>query len=443
MAVAKAVCFVFLHLFFNLAVAFKHSSAPVITDRPFIVVWNAPTQQCKWKYDVDLDFSLFDIVVNQNESFLGQNMTIFYSSRLGYYPYYSKDNTSVNGGVPQNASLKEHLGKAWEDIQTIIPVNDFRGLAVIDWESWRPIWLRNWGSLKINIQKSFELVKKQHPDWTPSQVNKVAQMEFESGAQAFMGKTLQLGLTLRSKGLWGFYRFPACYNNDYKNTSHNYTGKCPDVEISRNDKLKWLWENSTALYPEIYLEKELKGTEKALKFVYYQLQEALKRAEQTGYDYSIPVLPYSRIVYMYTFDFLTQDDLVYTIGESAAQGAAGVVLWGDAEYSSSKNNCQTVKSYIDKVLGRYIMNVTHSVLLCSQALCTGNGRCVRKAERSSAYLHLNPETFLIKRNLGSGGPSFLVQGSLNKTDMTEMAESFLCQCYRGWKGAHCHIKTVQ
>lgn len=36
------------------------------------------------------------------------------------------------------------------------------------------------------------------------------------------------------------------------------------------------------------------------------------------------------------FGFLFQRDLVNTIGESAALGAAGVVLWGSMQYASSK-----------------------------------------------------------------------------------------------------------
>lgn len=34
--------------------------------------------------------------------------------------------------------------------------------------------------------------------------------------------------------------------------------------------------------------------------------------------------------------FTLQEHLVYTIGESAAVGSAGVVLWGDSAYSKSK-----------------------------------------------------------------------------------------------------------
>lgn len=39
------------------------------------------------------------------------------------------------------------------------------------------------------------------------------------------------------------------------------------------------------------------------------------------------------------FGLLCQRDLVNTIGESAALGAAGVVLWGSMQYASSKVGC--------------------------------------------------------------------------------------------------------
>lgn len=34
--------------------------------------------------------------------------------------------------------------------------------------------------------------------------------------------------------------------------------------------------------------------------------------------------------------YFAQSDLIHTIGESAALGAAGVVLWGSSEYSRSE-----------------------------------------------------------------------------------------------------------
>ena len=55
----------------------------------------------------------------------------------------------VNGGVPQNASLKAHLAQVEADIEKAIPDPHFSGLAIIDWEAWRPLWTWNFDSLDI------------------------------------------------------------------------------------------------------------------------------------------------------------------------------------------------------------------------------------------------------------------------------------------------------
>ncbi|XP_069500219.1 hyaluronidase-1-like isoform X1 [Ambystoma mexicanum] len=281
------------------------SAEPVLLDRPFVTVWNAPTQQCWEKYQVELDLSVFDIVINPNQSFIGQEMTIFYSTQLGYYPYYTDNGTVINGGIPQNASLKDHLLKAKKDVEAAIVNSTFSGLAVVDWEAWRPLWARNWNKMKIYRDRSTELITKLHPDWPHDRVVKEAQQEFENAGRAFMKQTLALCQELRPSGFWGFYGFPSCYNFEYKNSTFNYTGQCPEITIKRNDQLSWLWKQSQILYPEIYLEKELKLSKKALKFVGHRVQEALRVGAQVP-NRTLPVLPYARIVYAYTMDFLAE-----------------------------------------------------------------------------------------------------------------------------------------
>lgn len=62
--------------------------------------------------------------------------------------------------------------------------------------------------------------------------------------------------------------------------------------------------------------------------------------EKKGSDSHILVLFYFYfcmfVFLMCGFGLLFQRDLVNTIGESAALGAAGVVLWGSMQYASSK-----------------------------------------------------------------------------------------------------------
>ncbi|KAK9406328.1 hyaluronidase-1 [Crotalus adamanteus] len=209
-----------------------------------------------------------------------------------------------------------------------------------------------------------------------------------------MEQTLALSETLRPKGFWGFYGFPNCYNDEYQ--SVNYTGECPEIEKQRNNELYWLWKQSRALYPSIYLPNILRLTHKTLEYVRHRIEEAFRVLKWTQND--IPVLPYTTTVYDFTHNFITQEDLVHTIGESASQGAAGVILWGSTNFSKSREACLEVKEYVDKLLGPYIMNVTSSARLCSEILCSKNGRCVRQQNHPEAFLHLSSASFTIKKH---------------------------------------------
>lgn len=415
----------------------RQSVPSLLPNTPFLMVWNAPTQPCMTKYNVDLDLSLFDIVLNQNQSFMGDNITIFYEDKLGLYPHYDSPGKPVNGGVPQNGSLPEHLRAAGDEIREDIPRPDFSGLAIVDWESWRPLWARNWDSKTVYWEGSRTLVREKHPDWPPSKVEEAAQKEFQEAGRSFMEGTLKLGLSLRPGGWWGFYGFPACYNYQYKNSTANYTGRCPQLEMKRNDELGWLWNASSALYPSIYLDSDLHDKDDCIrKFVHYRVLEAMRVAGQVV-PVSPPVLPYARIVYAYTLKFLTQEDLIHTIGESAALGAAGVVLWGDAHYAQSQEVCQAVKEYVDGMLGRYLVNVTAAVTLCSNTVCSGRGRCQRKDSGSATYLHLDPRSWAVVSNPGPKRVQFSVRGRPGKWELAEMEAQFGCQCYQGWGGRHC------
>ncbi|XP_041445039.1 hyaluronidase 2 L homeolog isoform X1 [Xenopus laevis] len=439
-------CLTFLWLFLGAAANAQLSDSwmnkptfrPVFTRRPFIIAWNAPTQDCPPRFDVHLDLKLFDLNASPNEGFVDQNLTIFYKERLGMYPYYDEHGGPVAGGLPQNASLRAHLDKLPEGIQKYIRSRDRDGLAVIDWEEWRPIWMRNWQTKNVYRNNSRNLVASRHPSWSREQVEKESLYDFENAAREFMMETLRHAKNYRPRQLWGFYLFPDCYNHDYIKNRDSYTGQCPDVEISRNDQLSWLWEESTALYPSIYLDQVLASSENGRKFVRSRVREAMRISYRHHKDYSLPVFVYTRPTYIRKLDFLSQMDLISTIGESAAQGAAGVIFWGDAEYTKSKETCQMIKRYLEEDLGRYIVNVTTAAELCSQSLCNGNGRCLRQDNITDAFLHLNSANFqIVSAPKDSQGPSLRAEGKLSAEDIAVLRSQFRCQCYVDWYGDSC------
>ncbi|KAG8002826.1 Hyaluronidase-1 [Nibea albiflora] len=317
----------FLLLFLSSILAVPHDPWPavaaagqILEDRPFVVVWNMPTAQCRNRYNIHLDLRDFDIVENREQLFQGQKMTIFYRDRLGQYPYISRDGTKMNGGIPQLGDLSAHLDLAESQMSSLLQPN-FRGLAVIDWEEWRPLWERNFGD-KIEYQE-------------------------------------------------------------------RYTGRCHRGTKRRNNRLSWLWSQSTALYPSIYLPPRLAGSTNAALMVRHRLLEALRVAShwRHGNDtsHATPVLPYARLAFTHTLKFL------------------------------NKRQCIILRDYIRTVLGPFTRSLRSDTHRCSLQLCRGNGRCARR-HPTSGHMISDPNEEV------SGEP---------------FQDHFMCQCYPGWTGQEC------
>ncbi|XP_026068683.1 hyaluronidase-2-like [Carassius auratus] len=412
----------------------KPTRWPLYPQKPVVLVWNAPTEDCSLRHKVHFQLDQFQIVASPNKGFAKQNLTIFYKEHLGLYPHFH-EGVAVNGGLPQIASLTHHRETMPEGIAKYIHDQSARGLAVIDWEEWHPIWKRNLDAKDIYKNQSQRLVAQKNPGWTSTQIYKVAQQEFEMSCRKFMLETLRLAKSLRPNQLWGFYLFPDCYNHDYRNSLENYTGRCPDAEVARNDQLKWLWTESTALFPSVYMSSVLRSTSSGRQFVRSRVKEGMRLAS-VGEGLARPVFVYSRPTYANELELLTEMDLVSTIGESVALGAAGVILFGDAAYAGSNDTCSSLNQYLQGPLGRYLLNVSTAAELCSRFVCSSHGRCLRRHPDTDTYLHLDPQTHTIEGQ----GSELRVKGDVSVEEQQRMSQDFQCQCFSGYQGERCDLK---
>ena len=389
---------------------------PMIPDRPFVAVWNVNTADCKEKYNVSVDLSAFDIVINSNETRDGDKIMIFYSSKLGLYPRIDDDGRLINGGIPQLGDLAAHYEKCVQDVQERIPDKDYDGLAVIDWESWRPLWAWiSWGQGLVYQSISIDKVRNEHPDWSEENITTQAAFEFEAAAKSYMLGTLELVKFLRPKAKWGYYLYPDCHN--YAKTGSDLS--CHNDTISRNDEIQWLFNASTALYPSTYLGLWFKDDPRAAVYTANRVNEAKRVDSNRPGNVNIPVYAYNNLVYRLTREFLHIRDVESSSGVAAMLGASGVVLWGNY-MATSKDVCLNVSHYVSETLGPYLKLMSDSAQECSIELCSGHGRCVVKNGKFPTR-KLSPGMKLLLSLL-------LPPESIHDVD---------CQCYSGFKGSKC------
>ncbi|XP_041966622.1 hyaluronidase-5-like [Alosa sapidissima] len=407
--------------------ALPNTAPPLEPGVPFLLMWNAPTELCESRFGIELDLSYFQFVSSTLKTATNQSISIFYTDRFGLFPYVDEESEKFyDEGLPQLIDFKEHRELAEDDILHYIPGN-LTGLAVLDFEEWRPQWIRNWGTKDIYREKSIEIIMEKNVSLTYDEAEDIAIRVFERAAKRYFLRSLQLGKKLRPNRRWGYYLYPDCYNYDYNKDMVHFTGECPAIEKKRNNNLYWLWQECTALFPSIYLELVLRESRQARLYVRHRIQEAMRVSMLSNQDYSTPIYAYIRPVFKDSdINYLSEYDLVNTIGEAAALGAAGVVSWGDMDITDTEETCTAARRHLEKVMNPYIMNVTTAAKLCSRALCQEDGRCVRKRWDSDAYLHLDPQRYRIR--MDHHGQLF-VKGDLSQDDIDWFASRFDCLCY--------------
>ncbi|KIH47329.1 hyaluronoglucosaminidase [Ancylostoma duodenale] len=314
----------------------------------FKAYWNFPSGACK--KDHAIDFQSYKIETNENLNFYGKKVVIFYEFIFGRYPYYKDydENQPVNGGTPQNCSLTDHLDIAEQNITQKIPDDNFDGLAIIDLEEWRPLFDQNfWGKKSVFRNQSIAIARAKNPGiQDEKQIEKIAEKEFNDAARKFFVDTIRLGRSLRKNAKWGFYGFPYCNYDAGKNGEHECWKKYQDW----NDKMMFLFNESNALYPSIYLGSSALSSDQRFRYVQAILKEARRIANK--FTPPLPIYAYTKIEYdpLKEIDkFYDEHDLCSTIKQPADLGIDGIIIW-----SSSANmlaRCPQIQKNMDGGIG--------------------------------------------------------------------------------------------
>ncbi|XP_065913931.1 hyaluronidase-1-like isoform X2 [Dysidea avara] len=398
-------------------------NAATLPDWPYAAVWNCATILCVHKGVPLFNVTKFDILQNINDSRMGQYITLF--PGIGKMPVIN-NGEYINGGIPQLGDLAAHVSNASQDIQRLIPDEDYDGLAVLDFETWRPLFEHNFDSMSIYQKASVDLVKQQYPNWTDNDlILATAKAQWDAAAQLFMESTLMVGHQLRPRALWGYYEFPRCYGNIVDL-------QCDSGSQESNDKLMWLYEASTALFPSLYLSALHNSTGSHMQVAY--MKEAQRVVSQRSAP--IPIYPYTQYLYersqlflddvanglsssrysrrdRQVMGYLFQDDLLLSYLIPALSGASGVVIWGGTDTVANPFICEQAKLYVDQTLGPTLQWITEWTQQCSRDHCSGNGHCVTISD------------------------SFKINPFTEPTD-----DLISCDCYINYSGKNCSIKYV-
>lgn len=132
----------------------------------------------------------------------------------------------------------------------------FPGIGIIDFESWRPVFRQNFGTLKPYQDLSYDIERKSHPFWPEQWVKNEASLinyqtkfqndvfvstssyhfqatrRFEESAVPFMRETLKMAKEARPLAKWGYYAYPYCFNMN----GNNKNPSCPENVVDENNR---------------------------------------------------------------------------------------------------------------------------------------------------------------------------------------------------------------
>ncbi|KAG4078529.1 hypothetical protein HA402_009241 [Bradysia odoriphaga] len=287
----------------------------------------------------------------------GDQISILYDP--GLFPALLKNSSSKelfhrNGGVPQKGNLREHLEMFRKHVDELIPDKDNSGLAVIDFESWRPVYRQNFGVLQPYKDLSIKLVKQSHPWWSKNDIENEAKRQFSAAAKLFILETLSLAKELRPKAKWGYYGLPFCFNG-----RNNVIENCEKNIQVENDSTQWLYDASDVIFPSVYMTEKVAPRNRP-PMVRGRIKESMRLSRNVKRSSKPLVIAYHRYKFTDSLKYLSEADHLGAIKAMKATGADGLILWGAWNDINTKEKCLEFYDYTEKVMGPIIHSSARS-----------------------------------------------------------------------------------
>jgi len=244
------------------------------------------------------------------------DLVLFYQHQLGRYPQLASGRT-LHGGIPQKADLEIHLDKLERDIRDRIPDHGFSGVAVIDYESWHPLWDRTPQAYR---DASIEHARDSTRGLDRKAIETLARTQYERAARTFLLATLERARALRPEATWGVFALPGVRDDP--------------------EDLAWLFRASDAVFPVIYADhssvpepdssRRQAHPNRYRTVVNRAIERASRASELAGGD--LRVIPFICLRYRPRVPviggrFVNREDLRIMTRHAAERGADALVLW--------------------------------------------------------------------------------------------------------------------
>uniref|UniRef100_F5GTX2 Hyaluronidase n=1 Tax=Simulium guianense TaxID=445764 RepID=F5GTX2_SIMGU len=317
-----------------LAIQLKHG-------RTFEVIWNVPTENCRNSTDFSALLKSANITYNAGDRFRGEKIQIFYSP--GAWPSLEHGKVK-NGGLPYKGNLSLHIDQFKQQIGELID-KDYSGYAIIDMESFRPVFRQNTGWMLVYRTETLKNVSQIYPELKEHELFQKAAQLFELPAEKFMLETLKTAKENWPKAKWGYYGYPYCFNSKLSNF------ECPKLVMVENNRTDWLFSAYDHMYPSVYIFKR-NSEDQNRKLIAERVKE-YQRIKQFSKNKRLAFYPY--VWYYYndpgqTGVYLSNSEFKMTMVELVKGNMDGTIIWGSSADFKKPEFCGSLYNYTKTVI---------------------------------------------------------------------------------------------